>query len=340
MLDELITTYMKEHHIPGLALAVVQEELICEMKGYGLANLEHDVLVTPDTVFELGSITKPFTAIAILHLVEQEKLSLDDKISSYLQDLPTSWSDITFRHLLTHTSGIPDYFAVIETSQSLLWQPHFTRNKIIEIVAELPLKFKPGELAEYSNTGFVLLGILIEQLVHQSYADFLKETLFEPLGMTAIRINNDAVIIVNRAQGYQLEVNQEPPLWSNRGYLYPTLWDNADGGLISSVTDLVKWRIALFNGNLLTQSSLTQMWTPTPMNSGKRIDYGLGWSVWTVKALNGCKCVGHEGRRPGFSASFMHFVDKDLTIIILCNCGKIYDVNLENLSLEIAGSSD
>lgn len=333
MLDEVVKASIKQQYIPGLALAIIQKGCTLEMRGYGLANLEHNVLVTPETVFELGSITKPFTALAISHLVEQGKITLDDKISDYLAALPDSWNSITIWHLLTHTSGIADYFSAIDASQSSLWQPHYLNKKIIEVVADLPLKFQPGEDAEYCNTGFVLLGFLLEEISNKTYADFIQEVICEPLDMASTCSYDNAVVVPSRAQGYQLVSKENSNPWRNRPFLDPALWDNAAGGLVSNLIDLVKWNAALFNENIFDQSSLAQMWTPATLNSGEKIDYGLGWVVMNLK---GCKCVGHEGRRPGFSTSFMHFMEENLTIILLCNQGNIYDVNLENLTLEIA----
>jgi CubicO group peptidase (beta-lactamase class C family) len=327
--DEIVEAAMQEGSIPGLALAVVQGGRLTLAKAYGLANMEHQVPATTHTVFRIASITKTFTATAVMMLVERGKVSLDDPISQYLSDSPDAWSAITVRHLLSHTSGIKSYEATFSAS----WQPGDRYDKIIGLVAGLPLGFQPGEGWGYCNTNYLLLGLLIEHVSGQSYRDFLREQILEPLGMTETRLNDAGEIVPNRAQGYAWDSETlnhpgRPPLRNREKP--PGLWDHADGGVLSTVLDLARWDAALYTERLLSRATLEQMWTPARLNDGQTIEYGLGW---IVKVVHGHRTVGHWGRNPGFIAEMTRFIDDQLTLILLCNRWK---ADLARLGIKIA----
>ncbi len=309
-IDSFVREKMKSKNIPGLSLAVVREGKIVLAKGYGMANLELSTPANEKTCFLLYSITKSFTAMATMMLVEEGKISLEDPISKYLKDLPAIWNRVTIRQLLNHTSGIKNWgelpFKPGDTTRD------YTQAEIIKMVAAFPLDFPPGERWAYNETGYSLLGMLIEKVSGKTYEQFLRERIFAPLGMRDTRLDNSAEIIPNRADGYT---------WHNNGFRNaerpnPTL-SFSIGGLISTVLDLAKWDAALYTEKLLKKSTLEQMWTNTKLNNGQIVsDYGLGFNLTPFR---GHKRVGHSGGHTGFATTITRFVDDKVTVIVLTN---------------------
>lgn len=309
--DEYVRYAMERFRIPGLAMAVVKDGQVVVARGYGRASLELDVPVTPETVFEIGSITKQFTAAAIMLLVEEGKVRLDDKISAYLSGLTEAWANVTVRHLLTHTSGIKSYTSVVNFLT--LCRNDHTPEEIIRMVSEFPLEFQPGEKWAYNNTGYYLLGLIVEKASGKSYWEFLDERIFRPLGMTATRSSEPKAIIPNRARGYgwveNRYVNIDPLTTTAAG---------AAGAIVSTVLDMAKWDAALYTERVLKRSSLDQMWTPARLASGQMTDYGFGWRVGEIR---GHRFVQHGGGTPGFRSHLLRLPDDRLTIIVLANRG-------------------
>jgi CubicO group peptidase (beta-lactamase class C family) len=307
--DTYMQAEMAKRHIPGASVAVVRNGKVILAKGYGMADVEHSVPASADTVYELGSITKQFTAMAILMLVEEGKVALDEKITHYLPDLPTAWQGVTVRHLLTHTSGIKSYTSVHDLLK--IWRNDYTHEEIIKLVSKDPLEFQPGARWEYSNTNYFLLGMLIEKVTGKSYGDFLAARIFTPLHMTTTRTNDLGDIIKNRARGYT---------WGNdtlRNADYTSMtWPFSAGVLVSTVRDLTKWDAALATEKLVKRSSLQQMWTPVKLNDGSTHPYGFGWAV---EDYQGHKLLSHGGGIPGFTTNIARFVDDRLTVIVLTN---------------------
>ena len=307
--DDYVRGQMTKQHIPGLALAVVKNGEVTKSAGYGVANLELNTSVTPNTIFQIQSITKTFTATAILMLVNEGKLSVDDKITRHLSNLPGCWSDITIRHLLTHTSGIKDF--INEPTVDL--RKDLKADEVIKSLADLPLNFSPGEKYSYSNTGYHLLGMIIHKHTGKLWGDFLNERIFEPLSMSDTRVVSLSEIITNRADGY---------VWENgrvlNGYfLAPSILAYAGGGLRSTVLDLAKWDAALYSDKLLKQSVLQQMWSAPKCNDGSNSNYGFGWNLGEFK---GHRFISHTGSHmTGFKAVLMRFLDDKFTVIILTN---------------------
>jgi CubicO group peptidase (beta-lactamase class C family) len=311
-IDDFVQSAMKQQKIPGLSLVVIRDGAVVKAKGYGLSNLELSVAVKPETVFQSGSMGKQFTATAIMMLVEEGKLGLDDKISKYFSDSPKSWRDITVRHLLTHTSGIKDY-----TGADLNFRQDYNEDDLLKKVKSFPLDFKPGDKWSYSNTGYMLLGILIHRVTEKFYGDFLQERVFRPLGMTSTRIINEADIIPNRAAGYR-RVKGE---WKNQEWVAPSLNTTADGSLYFTVLDLAKWDAALYTEKLLKRSSLEQMWTPVKLNDGKTHPYGFGWFLHEI---HGHKIIEHEGAWQGFTTAIARYVDDKVTVVALTNLDSLH----------------
>jgi len=260
----------------------------------------------PETVFEIGSVTKQFTAAGILLLAQEGKLSLDDKISRHLKETPAAWANVTIRHLLTHTSGIKSYTGL---DGFQLWR-HLTQDQFIKAIGKEPMEFQPGDSWKYCNTGFSLLGYIIENVSGKNYWDFMGERVFQPLGMQATTNRRPSLIIPNRAAGYE----QTNHLWVNRDSDLTDVF--SAGAIASTVGDLAKWSAALNGDRLLIAASKAQMWTPVKLNDGKTRKYGFGWNV---DAVEGHKNIGHGGSTSGFSASIQRFPDDRLAVIILTN---------------------
>jgi CubicO group peptidase (beta-lactamase class C family) len=305
--DRYVLSQLKEQHIPGLALAVVKDESMLKVQGYGLANVELNVPVKPETVFQTGSVGKQFTATAVMMLVESRKIRLDNPLGKYLPGTPPGWKDITVRRLLTHTSGIPDY-----TEKTIDLRRDYTEEQLLRRFETLPLGFAPGDKWSYSNTGYVLLGILVRKVTGQFYGDFLHERIFEPLGMSATRIISEADIIPNRAAGYRLVKGE----LKNQEWVSPSVNTTADGSLYTNVLDMSRWDAALYTEKLLKKPSLEQMWTPVRLNNGKTYNYGFGWGISEV---NGRRLYEHSGAWQGFATYMGRYVDDRLTVIVLTN---------------------
>jgi D-alanyl-D-alanine carboxypeptidase len=319
--DELVRSQMKEHRIPGVSVVVIQSNQIVRQTAYGLANVELNVATTPETVFEIGSITKQFTAACILLLVEDRKLSLEDRISKHLHWTPASWSNVTVRHLLTHTSGIKSYTGL----DGFEVRRHLTQEQFVRAIAAYPLEFQPGDNLKYCNTGYNLLGFIIENLSGGSYWSFLKTHVLDPLGMSSTGGRTPSLIVTNRAAGYEQTNN----VWINRDYDLTDVF--SAGAIVSTTGDLARWNNSLDTGALLTAESRQQMWTPARLNDGTTTEYGLGWRI---EKFGGRASVGHGGATSGFSASLQRFPEDRLAVIVLTNTDEQIATKLAR---EIAG---
>ena len=304
--DEYVRSEMQAQQIPGVALAVVKDGKVVLARGYGLANVEHQVPVKPETIFQSGSTGKQFTATAVMMLVEEGKLSLEDKITKHFTDAPEAWRDITVRHLLTHTSGMTDYPPEFDLRRD------YTEDELFQRIKTIPLAFQPGEKWSYSNLGYVTLGILIRKVSGLFYGDFLQERVFKPLEMSTARIINEADIVPNRAAGYRLVKGQ----LKNQNWVSPSMNTTADGALYLTIYDMAKWDAALYTDKLLKRSTLEQMWTPVKLSNGKTHPYGFGWMLGEVR---GHRIIEHGGSWQGFKAQITRYVDDKLTVIVFVN---------------------
>ncbi len=302
--DNYLRSQMRQHRIPGLTLKIIRDGKEIKTAAYGLANVELNVPAKPETVFEIGSVTKQFTAAGVLLLAQDGKLSVDDRISKHLKDTPAAWANVTIRHLLTHTSGIKSYTGL---DGFQLWR-HLTQAQFIQAIGKEPMEFQPGDSWKYCNTGFSLLGYIIENVSGKNYWDFMGERVFQPLGMLATTNRLPSLIIPNRAAGYE----QTNHVWINRASDLTEVF--SAGAIASTVGDLAKWNAALDGDRLLNAASKAQMWTPVKLNDGKTRKYGFGWNV---DAVEGHKNIGHGGSTSGFSASIQRFPDDRLAVIIL-----------------------
>lgn len=334
--DEYIQAEMSKREIPGLSLAVVQGGKVVKIKGYGLANMELNVRATPNTVYQIQSITKSFVACGIMLLVEDGKLRLDDKITKYLSGLPQAWSGVTVRHLLAHTSGIPSFVqdqgggaAIVAFAQKT-----DSSEQIIRWAAARPLKFAPGEGRKYSSTGYHLLGMVIEKVSGKPWGQYLHDRIFAPLGMTSTRVYSVFDIIPNPASGY----NHFGDVPVNGLVFTPAIMESAAGGLVSTVEDMAKWEIALETGTILKPSTLAQMAVPIKLKNDSIVQgddgtrYGLGWDLPTWQ---GHRAMVHGGDHvTGFTAIFSRFIDDKLAVIILTN---LMPLDIGTITKKVAG---
>lgn len=306
--DQFIQSEMATRKIPGLALLVCREGKIVRAQGYGMANVELQVPVKPETVFQSGSVGKQFTATAVMMLVEEGKVGLDDPLTKYFKEAPPAWRQVTVRQLLSHTGGFGDYPAKFNFRQDR------TEAELLKIVEGLPLQYAPGTKWSYANLGYLTLGVLIHRVTGKFYGDFLQERIFQPLGMTTTRIMNEADIIPNRAAGYRLVKGE----LKNQEWVAPSLNTTADGSLYFSILDLAKWDAALYTEKLVKKSTLEQMWTPVLLKNGQPNSdkYGLGWGTDQIR---GHRIVEHGGSWQGFNTHITRYVDDELTVVVLSN---------------------
>src|SRR5262245_15779675 len=255
--DDYIKTEMERRQIPGAAVAVAREGKLLKARGYGVANVEHDVPVTPDTVFELASVTKQFTATAIMLLVQEGKLQLDDPITSHLPPAPETWKPITVRHLLTHTAGFPDLATGFQALPAGGPRLFYSTAEMFDAAVKDALSFAPGERWQYSDVGYFVLGMIIERARGQRYREFLEELFLKPPGTTATSVLDHTRIVKHRAAGYTIRNKQ---LVNIRRVVQVELPSHY--GVFSTVKDLVTWDTALAARNVVNPASLAQMWTP------------------------------------------------------------------------------
>jgi len=296
-------------NLPGATVLIAKGDKIIYRKAFGMADLESNVQMKPENVMQLASITKQFTSVAILILKEQGKLSLQDPLSKFIADYPRG-NEITLHHLLNHTSGVKDYTRIPElrAKTGLDMSPE----EIISYVKDLPLEFNPNEKQEYSNSGYVLLGYIIEKLSGMSYGDFIHKNIFDKLDMKNSHYADIYKIIPNRASGYQLtqEGNYE-----NAGYISPT-FPYAAGSLMSTVDDMFLWNKAIHHNTLISQKSKQIAFTNNSLINGKPHNYGYGWYI---NELAGIATLEHPGGINGFTTSGIYIPERNIYAIVLTN---------------------
>ena len=307
-IDKLLSDVYKPGS-PGAAVLVKKQGKVVFRKGYGLANLELNVPVEPDMVFRLGSVTKQFTAVSILMLAEEGKLSLQDEITKFLPDYPTQGKKITVENLLTHTSGLKSYTDLPE------WLPlqrkDMTVSEIIDLAKDKPMEFAPGEKWKYCNSGYILLGAIIEKVSGKSYADFLQARVFTPLGMKSSCYDSTSRIIPRRASGYakgNAGFENAPYLSMSQPY--------AAGSLASTVDDLAIWTESLLSGKLVKRETLEKAFTSYKLKDGQDTGYGYGWFV---SRYEGHRLIEHGGGIHGFLSYALFFPEDQVFVAILTN---------------------
>ena len=316
LIDEFVGSELKRQRIPGLALGIYDRGRIVLAKGYGLANVELSVPVRPQTVFQSGSTGKQFVSVAIMMLAEAHRLSLDDSIARYFPGSPATWKPILIKNLLSHTSGLSEYVSDERTGPKgeFYMRLDLTEDELLRRVEALPIEWPAGSKWDYRNTNYLLLGYVIRKVTGESYVEFLRERIFQPLGMTSTRLISERDIILNRSSGYELEDGE----LRNQHWVSPTFNSTADGALYFNVTDLAKWDGALYTNQLLMQPSLDRVWNVYQLNDGKPNWAGYGFG-WFVSEQNGHKVLSHGGAWQGFTCEISRYPDDNLGIAVLTN---------------------
>lgn len=315
-LDDAIEREMARRHVPGVAIAVVKDGRIVRERGYGLANVEHGVPVTPRTVFQSGSIGKTFTAALVLLLAQDGKLALHDPVARHLPNVPASWSGITIRHLLTHTAGLGDPYEVIDLRKD------YTDEELLALETTIPLLSAPGERFAYSNLGYHLLGFICTRVGGKFWGDQVRERIFMPLGMGA-RVISEADIVPHRAAGYRWQDGQ----LANQAWVSPSLNRTADGSIHLTAHDLALWDRALDDDRILAAPLRAASFSAARLADGDHGPYGFGWYVGAQQG----RLVSHGGAWQGFKTVINRYLDDRLTVIVLANSsharqGKIADM--------------
>ncbi|ARG96561.1 serine hydrolase domain-containing protein [Legionella micdadei] len=307
--DQIVATNMKLYSIPGLAIAVLQKGKPTLLKGYGYADVQSQQPVGKDTLFAIGSVSKVITAFAIMMLVQQGKINLDDSVLQYIPKAPQAWQAVTIRQLLSHSSGIPQHQG-----------PYLPWEQIWQTMAQKPMQFTPGTGIKYNNFGYIVLDRVIENVSHQSLSDFFQNTIFQPLGMNQTGFP-PTLFPAGLATGYQvnngvIEPNPNKKPWQQ-------MWGS--GGIVSSITDMARFDAAMSAGQLLSPSSYKQLWSPTFLKNGqpaghKDWAWALGWQV----SYDHDKLVAFKnGAIRGYSSWIVRHIDDQVSIIILANTNHV-----------------
>ncbi len=322
-LEQEISAFLTELYPddePGISVILAKGDEILYKNGHGMANLEHNISISPEMVFRLGSLTKQMTTASIMMLAEEGLLQVDDPITQYFSNYPTHGYTITLRHLMTHTSGIIDFLAIEEFPE--IEKEDITAMDVIDFFKNQPMNFAPGEAYSYTNSGYVMLGAIIEQLTGQSYEDFVQERIFTPLGMDNTYHGSFKRIIPNRVTGYAMGPNG----YENSSYLSMTI-PGAAGAIISTVDDLHTWNTALFAGDVVSMESLEEMTTPFILNNGELSNYGFGLAI---QSLRGQPMISHTGGINGFITYAAYLPESDMYVAVLGNTGyqsRVYEAN-------------
>lgn len=307
--DKILSERFKPNE-PGAAVLVARKGQIIYKKAFGMANLEYNIPMKVDNIFRIGSITKQFTALAILQLIEQEKLNLQDDITKFIPDYPTHGHIITIEHLLTHTSGIQSYTDMngFEDRMKLDLKP----NELIDIFKNQPMQFAPGTKWNYNNSGYFLLGYIIEKISGKTYPQYLEDNFFKPLGMTNSFYGSDLKIVKNRAGAY----SQDSTGFINSPAMSMSL-PYAAGSIQSTVEDLFKWHQAIHSYKLVKKESLDKAFTNYRLNNGTETDYGYGWFLSNIQES---PTIEHGGGINGFLTQSIYLPKEDVFVAIFSNC--------------------
>src|SRR3954470_19144697 len=308
---DAVAKQMLSRHTAGVSVAVARDARVILARGYGMANVEHSVPVTPDPVFHIASISKNILAAVVLQLCEEGKLRLDDDVTKYVPEAPTLGQHVTVQQLLNHTSGIYSFTSLPDAANNERFE--LTHEQVLGLIKDKPFDFEPGTRWRYNNSAFYLAGMVVERVTKQEYGAYVRGRVFKPLGMSSASLCYARMVVSHLASGYEVDddalVNAALITWK---------LPFAAGAVCATATDLAKWQAALDSGRVLTPSSLALMRTPTTLADGTKIDYGLGTRLGS---LDGHRVLGHTGSGGGFRNVFESFPDDHLTIVILMNLG-------------------
>lgn len=308
VVDSLARAYVDARHSPGLSIEVIRGRDTLVRAGYGFADLEQQVAASPSTLYEIGSITKQFTAAAVMRLVEAGRIRLDDSIATYIGDLPSPWRRVSVRQLLNHTSGIPSYTDIGERWLRR-WREDMPTDSLVALTARDSMWFAPGTNWRYDNSGYVLLGVLLDHVTGEAFPTFVERKLVRPLGLVDTYYCDLNRVLPARAHGY----DRDSTGWHHASYLSMTQPYSA-GALCSTVDDVARWNVLLAGGKVVSPSSYRLM--TTPQGAAQSHSYGFGLVADT---LGGRRMIGHNGGIPGFSSANGFFPDDTLSVTVLTN---------------------
>lgn len=322
--DDFIRAQMRSAQVPGLSVAVVKDGKIVMLKGYGDANVETRTAATADTVYKIASISKQFIASAIMLLVQDGKMNLDDPVSKFIEGAPASWRDVTVRQVLTHTAGLApqtDGYVDPPGFEPYKYKPPL---EVVKAAFNTPLSFKPGEQWNYSNLGYFVLSEVVSRVSGEPFGKYIADRLFKPAGMAETRLTSTVAIVPNRANGYTV-VDGALRNAENWIALRPS------GAFLSSVRDMAKWSMALDGNRILSDEIKKQMTTPVKLSNGSTFPYGFGWFV---QSWRGHAQIHHAGGLSGFNSDIERFVDDKLSVIVLSNSDR---VDITRIAIRVAG---
>jgi len=306
-IDDLVRAEMVKSKSPALAFAVVKDGKVVRAQAYGLANVEHNVPATTETVFRVASMSKQFCAAATMLLIRDGKASLDDSVRKWLPDAPATWEPMKLRHLLSHTSGIPD----ANPADGFVFETTMSSNDFLKVLFRKPLKRKPGEKFEYSNPGYSTLGLIVGKIAGKPLEEVVEERLLRPVGMNRTRYYAPNEIVPNRAGGYERRGDRVV----NALFLRPPMMQGS-GGLMSTVLDFAKWDAALYGDTPLSRELREVIWTAQAPTEEANRAYGYGWFVVNEGPK---KVLQHSGGTVGFTSNFIRRIDDRLTVIVMQN---------------------
>lgn len=318
-IDALFDATLQRDRVPGMALLVMHTGKPVRVSTYGLANVEHQVPVKHDTMFQSGSLGKQFTATAMLLLQERGRLSLEDRIGKYLPEPPAAWAPITLRELLDHTSGIHD--SEEDGGEVFDLRHEYTDEEIVKIAYSYPLSYPPGTRWKYNNMGYILSGIVITRVTGMFYGDFLIKEVFRPLGMRTARVISDSDIVPNRAGGYV----RTPTGIRNQDFASAALNATADGSLYLSLDDWSAWIAAMDRGALLTRASWNELWARGKTRDGHLTEHGF---CWDHLQLAGHEVLEFDGSWQGFRSAIERDPATGYTVVVLANLAEAEPVPL------------
>jgi len=323
-IDDVVAKDMKRFAIPGACIGIVKDGKLIRESAYGIADIELNAPMAADDLFEIGSMTKQFTAALTLLLVEEGKIGLDDPISKFIQEAPATWSKVTVRHMLNQNSGLPEYALI----HGIGLMDDFDRAKWMTTVTALPLDFEPGSAWAYSNSNYALLGWAIEKATGKAYAEVLNDRILRPLELTNTRFEDVNAVIPRRSHGYLPQGQAMLRVEGSKGII------QSDGTLMTNVADLAKWDKALGEHRLLSAESYRLLWSGGKLNSGREYPYGMGWFLSPPGAA---PLVYHPGASVGYGACITRYTDAKLTVIVLTN---VYGGSPEPMARHIGEAYD
>ena len=332
--DSLATSAIEQGPLAGLGIVVARGDRILVAKGYGFADLENQVPATAETIFKVGSVTKQFTALAIMQLVEKKKIALTDDVSKYLPEVPLG-RPITIAQLLDMTSGLKNYTDISQAFSDDTFRLELKASRMAEIIKEQKQDFAPGTNWSYSNSGFYLAGMIIEKLSGLSYPEYLQKHIFEPNGLTSTSYCDESAILPRRARGYRPGkpgAQGAPGELLNANYISMTV-PYAAGALCSSALDLARYQRALVEGKIVSKASYARMSTPSVLKDGWRTAYGLGL---VNDVIQGKRMVGHGGQIDGFWTVLFYYPVEDVTVVLLSNVNPSHGETLWSIGFKLA----